>query len=171
MNSKTYSAKNVFQGLNEAHHRFLEAIYHLWDESLIRERRALLEEAGTTFQVPFLESTPKYPPGPSYGELAIPRKVQEVLAHCADLGDVGVFHHPYHHQGEALEAFVKKGKSLIVASGTGSGKTECFLFPLLSTLAMEGIQRPATASKPGFRALVLYPMNALVNDQLGVCRT
>src|SRR5213592_3160179 len=56
-------------------------------------------------------------------------------------------------------------------TGTGSGKTECFLLPILGKLAREA---KSTGSRfgqvPAVRALVLYPMNALVNDQLGRLR-
>ena len=52
---------------------------------------------------------------------------------------------------------------MVVASGTGSGKTECFLLPVLSALAAE---HAAGTLGPGVRALLLYPMNALANDQV-----
>ncbi|NCC60224.1 MAG: DEAD/DEAH box helicase [Verrucomicrobiae bacterium] len=49
-------------------------------------------------------------------------------------------------------------KSTLVATGTGSGKTECFLFPILDHCL-------AQIGKPGIKALVIYPMNALATDQ------
>lgn len=56
-------------------------------------------------------------------------------------------------------------------TGTGSGKTESFLMPILGKLAMEASTKPARfRDKAAIRALVLYPMNALVNDQLGRLR-
>ena len=67
------------------------------------------------------------------------------------------------HQAEAiLAAPVKEGEqpALVVTAGTGAGKTEAFLLPVLNHLWA----RPR--SQEGVRALVLYPMNALVNDQL-----
>jgi ATP-dependent helicase YprA (DUF1998 family) len=57
-------------------------------------------------------------------------------------------------------------------TGTGSGKTESFLLPILGKLAREAKAKPAMfAERPAMRALVLYPMNALVNDQLGRLRS
>jgi hypothetical protein len=57
------------------------------------------------------------------------------------------------------------------AEDTGSGKTEAFLLPILGKLANEAKSNPATfADQPAVRALILYPMNALVNDQLGRLR-
>jgi len=66
---------------------------------------------------------------------------------------------PYVHQQTAWECLRsdKSPKSTLVATGTGSGKTECFLYPLL-----DHCQRH---TKPGIKAIVIYPMNALANDQ------
>ena len=68
-------------------------------------------------------------------------------------------HGPFVHQQQAWERLRsdKAAKSTIVATGTGSGKTECFLYPLL-----DHCQRN---TKPGIKAIVIYPMNALAGDQ------
>lgn len=63
----------------------------------------------------------------------------------------------YTHQVEALH-ILSKGQNLVVATGTGSGKTECFLLPILNNI----LENP----KQGLRAIIIYPMNALANDQL-----
>lgn len=69
---------------------------------------------------------------------------------------------PLHlHQEKALIAACRKRESLIVATGTGSGKTETFLYPIANALLNE-----TDRSSPGVRALIIYPMNALANDQL-----
>ena len=67
----------------------------------------------------------------------------------------------YRHQLEALEN-IAKSQNIVVSSGTGSGKTECFLYPILNQLLKEG----EGLQQPGVRALMIYPMNALVKDQL-----
>lgn len=66
---------------------------------------------------------------------------------------------PFVHQHEAWERLRSGGaeRSAIVATGTGSGKTECFLYPLL-----DHCQRN---TKPGIKAIIIYPMNALAGDQ------
>lgn len=65
------------------------------------------------------------------------------------------------HQQRALELAGRDGKSLLVATGTGSGKTETFLYPIAHHLLSD-----PEPDKPGVRALLVYPMNALANDQL-----
>lgn len=73
------------------------------------------------------------------------------------------FSRPLHaHQEKAVRA-TNSGKNVIVATGTGSGKTECFLYPLLDALLKEP---EAERAQPGVHALLVYPMNALANDQL-----
>ena len=69
----------------------------------------------------------------------------------------------YSHQVEAIKQFVQYGTNIVVASGTGSGKTETFLLPIIDRLLKEG---PETRQQRGIRAILLYPMNALVNDQI-----
>jgi DEAD/DEAH box helicase/Helicase conserved C-terminal domain/Domain of unknown function (DUF1998) len=65
------------------------------------------------------------------------------------------------HQQTALELSALQQKSLLVATGTGSGKTETFLYPIAHDLLTD-----PDPDKPGVRALLIYPMNALANDQL-----
>jgi ATP-dependent helicase YprA (DUF1998 family) len=73
---------------------------------------------------------------------------------------------PYHHQLAAWQTLIKgqPPRSVLVTSGTGSGKTECFLIPILNDLAVELEQREK-ASLTGVRALFLYPLNALIKSQ------
>lgn len=71
---------------------------------------------------------------------------------------------PYVHQVEAWRILASEPKqSLIVSSGTGSGKTECFLVPVLDQLLRE--QAATDGKLIGVRALFLYPLNALINSQ------
>ena len=71
--------------------------------------------------------------------------------------------HPYLHQLESWK-FLKQEptRSVIVTSGTGSGKTECFLVPILDGLVRES---ESAGNLEGVRALFIYPLNALINSQ------
>jgi len=72
----------------------------------------------------------------------------------------------YSHQTEAIGTCTSSSHSarpgLVVTASTGAGKTEAFLLPMLNEL----FQSPRGASESGVRAVILYPMNALVNDQV-----
>lgn len=71
---------------------------------------------------------------------------------------------PYGHQAEAITRLSSLGdtrpKPTLVTTGTGSGKTEAFLYPIL-----DHVIRARRAGETGTKALLLYPMNALANDQ------
>ncbi|WP_035295387.1 DEAD/DEAH box helicase [Brevibacillus thermoruber] len=161
----------ITAALHDTLRSYLESTYHIRNLSLIGERRHLFDQVGIISQEPYVESTPSYEIGRPYNDLHIPDPAKQILTELSTLSpSVGVFPRPYQHQSEALEAFLGEGHDIIVATGTGSGKTESFLMPILGSLAMEGALRPHTASMPGCRALLLYPMNALVNDQLARIR-
>lgn len=68
-------------------------------------------------------------------------------------------HPPYAHQELAWQRLAsdRRAANTLVATGTGSGKTECFMYPVL-----DHCQR---AAEPGIKAIVIYPMNALATDQ------
>ena len=66
---------------------------------------------------------------------------------------------PYRHQEQAWDRLDSRaGLSTIVATGTGSGKTECFLYPLLDHCLRH-------RGQSGIKAILIYPMNALATDQ------
>ncbi|WP_287462681.1 DEAD/DEAH box helicase, partial [Accumulibacter sp.] len=71
--------------------------------------------------------------------------------------------HPGHvHQEAAWQRLASRldAAGTLIATGTGSGKTECFLYPLLDHCA-----RACSDGAAGIKALVIYPMNALATDQ------
>lgn len=70
---------------------------------------------------------------------------------------IGEKYPPYKHQAESWKA-LSNGKSIVVTSGTGSGKTECFMYPVLSDLYEQGRTN-------AIEAIFLYPLNALMEDQ------
>ncbi|UTH47594.1 DEAD/DEAH box helicase [Loktanella salsilacus] len=68
--------------------------------------------------------------------------------------------HPYSHQLSSWQ-HTAAGKSVMVTSGTGSGKTECFMVPMLNDL----VTQAETGPRHGVRGIVLYPLNALIESQ------
>ena len=67
--------------------------------------------------------------------------------------------HPYKHQTKSWKTMLSnKGKTIVVTSGTGSGKTECFMIPVLHDIAQRN-------EKDCIQAIFLYPLNALMKSQ------
>lgn len=151
---------------------YIEATYHLSHPKVVAIRRALLGRAGGVSQEPYVESTPTYVGDRKFADLALSSPVKMLMS---DLAKVGLLFDPaYLHQAQALEHVLGPdagGTGLVVTTGTGSGKTESFLLPVLARLADEASARPDHFQTRAVRALLLYPMNALVNDQLGRLRT
>ncbi len=73
--------------------------------------------------------------------------------------EVPLGHTPYRHQRTAFSRLAAAAsRSTVIATGTGSGKTECFLYPILDHCRAE-------SGAKGIKAVVIYPMNALATDQ------
>lgn len=173
MTVRALTIAETIDEIRTALREYIEATYHIGHPSLIRQRQLLLDKEGNTFRAPFLESTPRYKPGKRFADLELDPAVHQlfsVLTSAAGGVKPLLFDPPYTHQAMALEATARDGRSLVVTTGTGSGKTETFLLPTLAKLAEEAANRPSSFRTPAVRALVLYPMNALVNDQLGRLR-
>lgn len=131
------------------HRRFTE---------LRKQAETELSRSANLIRGPYLEALPDFPKGKSLDDL-----VEEGLLHegFRKINDE-VLQRPLHrHQEEAIRAILERKENVVVSTGTGSGKTECFLFPLANELLRAGIQ-----GKPGIRAILVYPMNALANDQV-----
>lgn len=134
--------------------RYLITTYALRDPHLRHGFRQLLETPGNIYQQPYLEGAQPYCKAQSIQAL-----VEEGLLHSELLRLFTPADRPlYRHQERAVRAVVGDQRNIVVATGTGSGKTECFLIPMVNTL----LEQPGT----GVQALILYPMNALVNDQV-----
>ncbi|MCB4821253.1 DEAD/DEAH box helicase [Roseicella aerolata] len=164
--------------IEEMHSRlasYIEATYHLSNPKTVQIRRNLLNQAGGISQEPYIESTPVYVGERTFDTLDLPASVRSMLSKLAS-ASAGhlLFDPPYEHQAKALELTLGEqagGSAVVITTGTGSGKTEAFLLPVLSRLAQEAAERPTHFAHRAVRALLLYPMNALVNDQLGRLRT
>ncbi|GGC73819.1 DEAD/DEAH box helicase [Hoyosella rhizosphaerae] len=147
----------------------IEGAYKRYIKTLITPReadlaKAFAAEVNSTKHLtrgPILELTPPYEPGKSISEL-----IEEGVLHSqvANLDSVSLpLDRPlYKHQEQAIRKVVA-GRNVVVTTGTGSGKTESFLIPILNSLLTEHANGQLG---PGVRALLLYPMNALANDQV-----
>jgi ATP-dependent helicase YprA (DUF1998 family) len=164
--------RTEIEHMREALASYIEATYHLSDPKVVALRRKLLTDHGVA-QTPFIESTPSYAGHRKYADLSLPKGVSAFLTDLAEKSEDLLFNPPYEHQAEALEHTTHSdaaGSGIVVTTGTGSGKTESFLLPVLARLADEALNRKAHFGTRAVRALLLYPMNALVNDQLGRLR-
>ena len=173
MTAKTPTIAETISKIQAALRDYVEAAYHVGHPTLIDQRRVLLEEEGVLFRAPFIESTPRYKTDRRFSDLDLDEAVQTLLSSMTTkVGGLSPLLHdpPYTHQAEALELTARDGLSLAVTTGTGSGKTESFLLPMIAKLAAEAAHCPTSFADPAVRALILYPMNALVNDQLGRLR-
>ena len=132
---------------------YLLAAYPINDAALRRGFEELLRQPGTISQDPYLEGNQPYEAGKTIRQLT-----DEGLLDPRMLQLFEADRPLYVHQQSAVVAAVEEQANIVVATGTGSGKTECFLIPMLQRL----LQDP----RPGMQALILYPMNALVNDQV-----
>jgi len=173
--------------------------------SFENERKHLLIKPGVLCQEPFIEPLPVYKSsGKKITEISedplpnLSGKQAKELAELSSCGLLGDFE-LYVHQVETLNKALK-GKNCIIAAGTGSGKTEAFMLPLLAYLIKESEgwlppgtpplawgdwwrnsdwqkqcgeakswrvpQRGHEKRSKAVRALLIYPMNALVEDQL-----
>ena len=188
--------------IQDAYHRYYDTAFWLRDPLLLAERRAILEEAGATAQEPLLEAVLPYPSVTSIAEACAKTSLGDGTA--AELGRIlfgadGDFR-LREHQAQALETSLAhhsaQRRNVVVTSGTGSGKTESFLLPVLARLIDERLKSPRkyqlhewwkknwelepvwrdlrsnrpTQEKAAVRALVLYPTNALVEDQISRLR-
>ncbi len=168
------------------------------EKELEEERERLLRDNGLLFQEPRFEPIFSYPSSEKTltelcHDLQLPSELAEFLAAGGKEGLAPKDRQLYKHQAEAIEASVIDGNDVVVTTGTGSGKTECFLLPIFSYLIKESqnwniygernLNHPWWRTQPrtvvkrvpqregerrlaAVRSLILYPLNALVEDQL-----
>jgi ATP-dependent helicase YprA (DUF1998 family) len=172
----TQTIKETIRQLHDSLRDYIEATYHISSPPLIEQRKELLDRPGVIHQIPYIESTPRYQSGEKFAAIhGIPKAA--LAAYTALSKPEGelpalLYDPPYKHQSDAIKHNLIGGKNLLVMTGTGSGKTESFLLPILGKLAREAEANPsAFREQAAVRALILYPMNALVNDQLGRLRS
>lgn len=138
--------------------RYLLTAYPLRDPHLRYAFQQQLEQPGNLWQHPYLEGSQPYRSSKSIEQLVNQGVLEPEMATLFTPSNRRL----YEHQEKAVRAVVEQQQNIIVATGTGSGKTECFLIPMLNMLLKE----KDNLSLAGVRVVILYPMNALVNDQV-----
>lgn len=155
--------------IERSYRDYIASTIHFDDAKLQKQLEDILAKPGYLAKGPFLEAAPPYKASVCVADL-----VEEGLL-CRSMLDLGngdpkAFDPQrklYKHQEQAIR-HAAEGRNYAVVTGTGSGKTECFLFPILNDILSEFEQQGPSA---GVRAMILYPMNALANDQLKRLRT
>lgn len=147
--------------IKATYRRYLSSLLAVRDPKIDAALRAAIDGTVMLDKGPYLEATPPYAPGKQIRELISEGVLAQGFADLA--GDALPLGRPlYVHQEQSIRK-VAAGRNIVVATGTGSGKTESFLIPILDSLVRE---REHGTLGPGVRALLLYPMNALANDQM-----
>lgn len=149
------------QSVIDTYIRYLGSLLPLRDESLRSAMEAALRDKDAIARGPLLEMTPPFRSGRSLKELVEAGVLASTFGQLFS-DDLPGDRPLYAHQDAAISK-AAAGRNVVVATGTGSGKTESFLVPVLDHLVRE---LEAGTLGPGVRAIVLYPMNALANDQL-----
>ena len=170
------SIQKTIQQLHRTLCDYIEATYHISAKPLIEQRKRLLNQPGVIYQIPYLESTPRYKTGETFSDMAgvhsAALQAFRTLSQTENYGEQIIYDPPYHHQSEAIKKSLVEGRNLMIMTGTGSGKTEAFSASNpWKNLPRQAKEDPHTfTDQAAMRALILYPMNALVNDQLGRLR-
>ncbi len=161
--------QRTHERLEEQLLRYIETEYLGKNDALRKMCHDELLREGILFRQPYIESSPSYQPGVAWSEFRdIPNDIQKIMQKLSEL-KLGVYPRPWYHQQESLSRFYQRN-DLFVTTGTGSGKTECFLWPMISRLIHEAISTPDAWNIRGVRVILMYPMNALVSDQIGRLR-
>ena len=152
--------RNTTEKIRSDYREYIESILSVRDPEL---RRLVRENVRRTEFVkgPYLETTLPFEDGKTLRELAEEGVVSREFAVMGE----SVHYDEWKlriHQEQALRKVISERRNVVVSTSTGSGKTECYLYPIFDALMRE---KEAGKLGPGVRALLIFPMNALANDQ------
>lgn len=139
---------------------YLQSILTVKDNELTKKAYQALSD-NKFVKGPYLEATPPFVQGKTISNLIDEKIVSKEFVKIAKA--VEIDRPLYVHQEVAFRKVTTNRRNIVVATGTGSGKTECFMYPIFNELMLQNI---GGNLNDGVRALLLYPMNALANDQM-----
>lgn len=142
----------------EKYIRYLGTIFKINDKTYSKQFEQALKDTNSFAKGPFLDVTDAFVKGKSIEELI----KSGVLSKDFEKIKMPLTRPLYKHQENAIISAIN-GKNIVVSTGTGSGKTESFLIPIFNYLMKQNEKDQRGA---GVRALIIYPMNALANDQV-----
>jgi len=162
MFSPITASRNIQEGFTD----YITTTFHFADSAYEKAFKQALAKDGAVAKGPYVDIGGSYEAGHSLEQLIDSGDVSPLFRNLEkvpeDKKELKLTRPLYLHQ----EAAIKKnnqGKSLIVTTGTGSGKTECFLIPIVDHLLRELAKGPLDDA---VYAIIIYPMNALANDQM-----
>jgi len=152
--------------IKKAYIGYINTTFHFRNQNL---QKKLLEELNinkTVSNGPFIDIKDSFKSGKSIEELidngTLSPLFRDLESNKKYPPKLPVSRPLYLHQEKAIEKIVS-GKNVVVSTGTGSGKTNCFLIPVINELLRE---KEKGQLNDGVRAIFIYPMNALANDQI-----
>lgn len=164
----TQSIRQWPEIIRQRYENYLKTSFFFKEPALRASFQSALQKEGMLLRGPFPEPARGFKTGMTAQALA-----EECFpGQSIDLIPALIDRELYKHQDSAVRTAHLQQQNIVVATGTASGKTESFLYPILFELYRQHIA--GELQEPGVRAMILYPMNALANDQrerLGeICR-
>ena len=145
--------------IRRRYENYLKTAFFFKESRLRKSLQSALEREDSLLKGPFPEPARGFKQGLNARALA-----QECFPHDSEGLLPALIDQPlYVHQERAVRATYVDQQNIVVATGTASGKTESFLYPILFELYKQYLT--GELREPGVRAMILYPMNALANDQ------
>ena len=145
--------------IRQRYENYLKTSFFFKDAGLRNSFQSALQKEGNLLKGPYKEPARGFKQGLNARALAhecFSRQSEELLPALFD-------RELYVHQERAVRTVYQDQQNIVVATGTASGKTESFLYPILFELYRQHLI--GELRNPGVRAMILYPMNALANDQ------
>lgn len=146
---------------------YISTRFHISDQEYRKLFEDELANYGNVAKGPYLDITDSFESGMSISQLIEQGEMsplfKELEPNILEVEKEIKLERPlYLHQEKAIRK-TNVNHNLVVTTGTGSGKTECFILPILNHLLRE---KETGALTSGVRAILIYPMNALANDQM-----